>query len=176
MIFTALEEIFNTATEKVLSINGCITKVNESTDTSCDNVKGCEQLSVITPRYNECAKSIIEPEKDVTIDNDVSRCTISSDCVEIEKPHHKDPEESSNFKTLSDYFDSDWEFKQNTVKEGKGKVFLSLASHNGKLLSFSDNDQKHETSERNRGQTKGISLQKNQLKMKIREYHLILQK
>ena len=155
--FAVLEEIFNTATEKVLSINGCITKVNESTDTSCDKVKGCEPLSAITPRYNESAKSISETEKDVKIDNDVSSCTISSDCVEIEKPHRKETEENSNSKTSSDCFDSDWELKQDTVKEGKEKVFLSLASHNGKLLTFSGNDQEHENLERNIGQNKGIS-------------------
>ena len=157
LLFAALEEIFNTANEKVLSINGCSTKVNESTDISYDEVKGCEPLSVITTKYNESAKRIIETEKDVKIDNDVSSCTISSDCVEIENPHQTEPEENSNSKTSSDGFDSDWEFKQDTVKEGREKVFLSLASHTGKLLSFSDNDQKHENSERNIGQNKGIS-------------------
>ena len=145
--------------------------MNESTDTYCDKVEGCERLSVITPRYTTVAKGISETEKDVKNDNDINSCTASSDYVEFEIPRQTESWENSNSKTSSDCFESDWEFKQDTVAGGKEKLFLSLASHNGKLLSFSDNDQKHENSQKNIGQIKGISSHKFSRMETLRIFH-----
>ena len=153
----ALEEIFKTATETVTSINGCPTNLIEDVGTSFDIVKGCEVLSGTTPKYTQCAKGISEVGNYLKNDNEYSSCTISSNCVEsVEKPDKKELEENGNSKTSSDCFDSDWEFKQDTLKVGKEQLFLSLASHNGKLLSFSDNDHKHGSLKRDLGKNKGM--------------------
>ena len=148
ILLTALEEIFHSAAEKVISINGCATHVSENPDTSFDRLKGSEPLSVITkPKYIKSAKGLKRDfcEKDVKTDNDdVSSSNLSSNCVVAERTHKKESEENGNSKSSSDCFDSDWEFKQDTLNEEKEKLFLSLASHNGKLLSFPDNDQKHD--------------------------------
>ena len=155
ILLTALEEIFCSATEKVISINGCATHVSENPDTFFDGLKGSEPLSVITkPKYIKSAKGLKRDfcEKDVKTDNDdVSSSNLSSNCVVAERTHIKESEENGNSKSSSDCFDSDWELKQDTVNEGKEKLFLSLASHNGKLLSFPDNDQKHDNLQENLG-------------------------
>ena len=150
-----MEAIFRDAKEKVISINGCAIKVDESTDISCDDVKGCEVLSVIASNSSKSAKNNRKPETYLSGDKSCFKSAISSAFNEGEKSDLKDQDENFNSKTSSEGFDSDWEFKQDTVKIGKEQLFLSLSTHNGKLLSFSDNDQKHGKSIPHIVQTKG---------------------
>ena len=67
-----------------------------------------------------------------------------------------EPEDNSDSKTSNESFDRNWELEQDTVKVGKEQLFLSLASHNGKLLSFSDNDRRHDNLDHVTDQDKGI--------------------
>ena len=150
-----MEAIFRDAKEKVISINGCAIKVDERTDISCDDVKGCEVLSVIASNSSKSAKNNRNPETYLKGDKNCFKSPISSAFNENEKSDPKDQDKHFNSKTSSEGFDSDWEFKQDTVKIGKEQLFLSLSTHNGKLLSFSDNDQKHGKSIPHIVQTKG---------------------
>ena len=135
--------------------------MSENPDISSERLKGSEPLSVITnPKCIKSAKGLKRDfcEKDVKTDNDdVSSSNLSSNCVVAERGHKKEFEENGNSKTSSDCCDSDWELKQDSVNEGKEKLFLSLASHNGKLLSFPDNDQKHDNLQQNLGIFNGTS-------------------
>ena len=160
----ALETIFASAAERAISINECSANVKESEDKSFEEAKDFEVLSLTTPKPNQSAKSITKTAKCVEHNIAFSSEAISSDCNESEKLDNKGFEENSDSKTSNESFDSNWELEKDTVKVGKEQFFLSLASHNGKLLSFSDNDRRHDNldhvTEQERGIIKGEKVSK----------------
>ena len=98
-------------------------------------------LSTTTIKRNQSAKNVYNTAKNVK--KQIAFKNGPSDYSEREKPNRKVSKQKSDSKNLNKRFDSICDLEQSTEKPGEEQLFLSLESHNGKLPSFSDKDQKH---------------------------------
>ena len=136
-----LEGIFATAAEKAISINSCSTNQEIKRNTSVEEAKHSELISVSPFKLPQCAKRTVN----ILSQSNNEFSSKTPPCVSVidEKSKDRKFDEKSDSKTSCESFDYSRELEEEATRVEQEPLFLSLASHSGKVFSFSDNDGRH---------------------------------